>query len=169
MGGAVNFAEVATNAMSGGLLGLVGALGGQIVGIFQRRSEHKMKMEEMRLELEVREKEIAGELEGKRIDQTTRREEAEGRVEERREQSFAEAVRAEAQLADGYIWVTAVKALTRPGLTLLLLTLTTAVYFSSVPEVRQAIGDSIVVTTSTAVLYWFGQRHLARAGRAVAK
>ena len=61
-------------------------------------------------------------------------------------------------------WVADVKAMVRPALTFALILLTAAIYFalddgaSGAAELRAYVVNTVVYTTSAAVLWWFGDR-----------
>lgn len=61
-------------------------------------------------------------------------------------------------------WVADVKAMVRPALTFALIILTAAIYFalddgaSGAAELRAYVVNTVVYTTSAAVLWWFGDR-----------
>ena len=61
-------------------------------------------------------------------------------------------------------WVADVKAMVRPALTFALIVLTAAIYFAlddgadGAAELRAYVVNTVVYTTSAAVLWWFGDR-----------
>ena len=65
---------------------------------------------------------------------------------------------AEAAISDRYRWVNAVRALTRPSLTLLLWLITTPVYFGAAAEAKASIVETATIAATAATLWWFGDR-----------
>ena len=76
-----------------------------------------------------------------------------------------------ASAGKSYAWAEAIKTLTRPVLTLLLIALSAAIYFtidplvSSINEMQQHIVYSVLFLTEVAVTWWFADRARASSRR----
>ena len=78
---------------------------------------------------------------------------------------LAASLQAEAAIDDSYAWVNAVRALTRPVLTLLLWLITWLVFVAS-PEAEQVkIVETSTFAATAATLWWFGDRGAQRTAR----
>jgi hypothetical protein len=144
----MNWTDILGNVASGGLLGLLGTGVNFALGYFQRRQEHAQRVEMLRLEADVHAARVAGDV------AVAREQGAAG--------AFVASQQAEAQIGRSYRWVEAVRALTRPGLTLLLVILATILRYSADTATRAYIDQNIIVTAVAAVTWWFGQRQLDR-------
>ncbi|MDO8295326.1 MAG: hypothetical protein Q7T19_02680 [Caulobacter sp.] len=161
----------AGGGLAGGALGAAfGALGSILnrgLGIFETREKRKDRQLEM-----------AHEVERWGHDLKLAAEAREGRIEEAK-QALAKAdaegswrgleasLRAEADIGQSWPWVAAVRALTRPVLTLLLWILFAVLFLSAVSgalEAATAAGvvrtavETIAFSASTALAWWFGDR-----------
>lgn len=144
----MDWTNILGNVASGGLLGLLGTGVNFALGYFQRKQEHAQKVEMLRLEADVTAARTAGEV------AVAREQGAAG--------AFTASQQAEASIGRSYRWVEAVRALTRPGLTLLLVILATILRYSADEATRAYIDQNIIVTAVAAVTWWFGQRQLDR-------
>jgi hypothetical protein len=144
----MNWTDILGNVASGGLLGLLGTGVNFALSYFQRRQEHAQRVEMLRLEADVHAAKTAGDV------AVAREQGAAG--------AFVASQQAEAQIGRSYLWVEAVRALTRPGLTLLLVILATILRYSADTATRAYIDQNIIVTAVAAVTWWFGQRQLDR-------
>lgn len=163
--------NAASGGLAGGALGAAfGALGSILnrgLGIFETREKRKDRQLEM-----------AHEVERWGHDLKLAAEAREGRIEEAK-QALAKAdaegswrgleasLRAEADIGQSWPWVAAVRALTRPVLTLLLWILFAVLFLSAVSgalEAATAAGvvrtavETIAFSASTALAWWFGDR-----------
>lgn len=161
----------AGGGLAGGALGAAfGALGSILnrgLGIFETREKRKDRQLEM-----------AHEVERWGHDLKLAAEAREGRIKEAK-QALAKAdaegswrgleasLRAEADIGQSWPWVAAVRALTRPVLTLLLWILFAVLFLSAVSgalEAATAAGvvrtavETIAFSASTALAWWFGDR-----------
>lgn len=164
-------AGIAGSGLAGGALGAAfGALGSIVnrgLAIFETREKRKDRQLEMAHEkdrwthdLRLAEGQRLGEAEAGR--QALARADAEGSWT-----GLAESVRAEGALAADWPWVAAVRALTRPALTLLLWVLFALLFLAAAagalePDtaagvVRTAV-ETIAFSASTALAWWFGDR-----------
>jgi hypothetical protein len=161
----------AGGGLAGGALGAAfGALGSILnrgLGIFETREKRKDRQLEMAHEVErwghdlqLAAEARAGEVEAAK--QALARTEAEGSW-----RGLNASLRAEAGIGASWPWVAAVRALTRPALTLLLWVLFAALFLSAMTgalEARTAAGvvhtavETIAFSASTALAWWFGDR-----------
>ena len=151
----MNWTEILGNVASGGLLGLLGTGVNFALGFFQRRQEHAQRIEWAREERET----LA--LQGQLAAAQTAGDLAVAR-ERGAADAFTASLQAEARIGRSYRWVDAVRALTRPGLTLLLVLLAAVLRYSADEATRAYIDQNIIVTAVAAVTWWFGQRQLDR-------
>lgn len=142
---------LAASAAGGGVFGLIGTVIGRAAGIFERRQDHtqerarwahdaamleaRMRAEAAATEGQMRLSEVAGAWRG-----------------------LAASMEAEAAIGDSYRWVNAVRALTRPLLTLLLWLITGMVYLGAGAEARDTIVETATFAATAATLWWFGDR-----------
>jgi hypothetical protein len=144
----MNWTDILGNVASGGLLGLLGTGVNFALGYFQRKQEHAQRIESLRLEGELNAAKTAGDV------AVAREQGAAG--------AFVASQQAEANIGRSYKWVEAVRALTRPGLTVMLVILAAVLRYSADEATRSYIDQNIVVTAVAAVTWWFGQRQLDR-------
>jgi hypothetical protein len=144
----MNWTDILGNVASGGVLGLLGTGINFTLGYFQRKQEHTQRIEMLRIEADVNAAKVAGDV------AVAREQGAAG--------AFVASQQAEANIGRSYPWVEAVRALTRPGLTLLLVILATILRYSADDATRSYIDQNIIVTAVASVTWWFGQRQLDR-------
>ncbi|MDP1556319.1 MAG: hypothetical protein Q8L84_12755 [Hyphomonas sp.] len=142
---------LAASAAGGGVFGLIGTVIGRIAGLFERRQENAQEQARwkheaalMELQMKARASELAGQ---ESLAQTA------GAW-----QGLASSMAAEASIGDSYRWVNAVRALTRPLLTLLLWLITSLVWFGASAEARTGIVETATFAATAATLWWFGDR-----------
>lgn len=148
---------LAASAAGGGVFGLFGTALGRVATYFENRQTHAHEVRRWGHETELLKLQQAGRA------QETEAELAHADVTG----SWAgleASLAAEAAIASSYRWVDAVRALTRPSLTLLLWAITTAIWFSASPEGRTNITETATFAATAATLWWFGDRS-AGAGR----
>ena len=142
---------LAASAAGGGVFGLIGTVIGRAAGLIERRQDnaqerarwaHDAAMQQARM----REMVAATEAQIKLAD-------AAGAW-----RGLAASMEAEAAIADSYRWVNAVRALTRPLLTLLLWIITGLVYLGATTEARAGIVETATFAATAATLWWFGDR-----------
>lgn len=142
---------LAASAAGGGVFGLIGTVIGRAAGIVERRQDntqerarwaHEAVMQEAKLremtaatEAQIKLADVAGAWRG-----------------------LAASMEAEAAIADSYRWVNAVRALTRPLLTLLLWLTTGLVFLGASTEARAGIVETTTFAATAATLWWFGDR-----------
>lgn len=146
---------IAASAAGGGLFGLVGTALGRAAGFFERRQS--IAHEERRWNHEVQLLELQ---------HTVAAQETEAELAiARTEGSWAgleASLAAEAAISTSYRWVDAIRALTRPLLTLLLWGITTSIWFSADYADRASITETATFAATAATLWWFGDRGQTR-------
>lgn len=142
---------VAASAAGGGLFGLFGTALGRLAGFFEKRQT--IAHEERRWLHEVK----LLELQQSAASQETEAELAIARTEG----SWAgleASLNAEGAIAASYRWVDAIRALTRPILTLLLWGITLAIWFGAETGSQSNITETATFAATAATLWWFGDR-----------
>jgi hypothetical protein len=144
-----DWASILGNVASGGVLGLLGTGVSFACSYFKNKQEHGFRLSEMELQAKVDAAKLAGEV-------AVQREKGAG-------EAFTASQQAEASLGGGASWTDQLRKATRPVLTLLLVLLTTALWFSTNDaELKAYIAQNIVTATVAAVTWWFGQRSIDR-------
>ncbi|MCA8899629.1 MAG: hypothetical protein KDA53_00090 [Hyphomonas sp.] len=153
-----DIAGLAASAAGGGLFGLAGTVIGRAAGFFEQRSAQAHERarwthegELLKLQMQARAAESESEL---------RLAEASGAWA-----GLAASLAAEAAIGESYKWVNAVRALTRPVLTVLLWAITGAVFAGADAAGRQGIVETATFAATAATLWWFGDRGARREAR----
>ncbi|MEZ5954257.1 MAG: hypothetical protein R3C13_08145 [Hyphomonas sp.] len=153
-----DIAGLAASAAGGGLFGLVGTLIGRAAGVIEARQAQAHERarwahegELLRLQMQARTAESESEL---------RLAEASGAWA-----GLAASLAAEAAIGESYKWVNAVRALTRPALTVLLWAITCAVFAGADAAGREGIVETTTFAATAATLWWFGDRGPKRESR----
>lgn len=146
---------IAASAAGGGLFGLIGTALGRFGGYFERRQsiqhEQRRWLHEVKL-LELQQLADAAETEAELA-----MEHAAGSW-----RGLQASLQAEAALAPSYKWVNAVRALTRPLLTVLLWGITAMIWFTADLADRASITETASFAATAATLWWFGDRSAGR-------
>mgnify|MGYP001239594571 CR=1 FL=1 len=149
---------LAASAAGGGVFGLIGTGLGRIAGYFEKRQENKHELQRWKFEAERDERQLRA-----------AREAAEAELEKvDLEGSFAgltASIEAEQAIASSYKWVDAVRALTRPLLTILLCFIALIIYLQADDLNRSAVTETMTFLATAAVLWWFGDRGPGRLPR----
>lgn len=144
--------EMLFSALFGGATGLIGTLIGKGFAIWELKEKRKNLAMEQAHELALQERQAAlrkTEMESELAIADLNAWQA-GRVA-----SYQQA----GPIGESYRWVNAVRGLTRPVLTVLLLALTGVVFMLAVDVGMQSdIVNQIVYLTAMAVAWWFGDR-----------
>ena len=152
---------LAASAAGGGVFGLFGTALGRVVGYFEQRQN--MAHEERRWHHEVQLLELQ---------QSATAIEAEAELaittQEGRWAGLTASLDAEAKIVSSYRWVDAVRALTRPALTILLWLIAAIIWVHASESDRSTITETATFAATAATLWWFGDRspsgHKARQG-----
>lgn len=138
--------------MSGGIFGLVGSLFGGVLQYFQRSQEQAFKKETwdhekdlLRLNMEAAKTQTDNEL--AIVSQA-------GRME-----GMNTSIQMQGKAGSSYKWVNAIRSLFRPFLTTALIYVSYLLFkHTDDPELHNYIVMSLVFATSTAIVWWFGDR-----------
>ncbi len=146
-----DIAGLAASAAGGGVFGLVGTALGRVAGFFERRQT--MKHETARWAHEV---DLIG------MQQAAARQETEAELAltdaTGRWDGLKASMTAEAAIGQSYLWVDAIRGLTRPVLTMLLWLIATGIWFGTDPEGQTSIIETATFAATAATLWWFGDR-----------
>lgn len=135
---------LAASAAGGGVFGVLGSLIGRVAGLFEARQANTQERARWQHELEVESLRSSGALQLAQ---------QEGRME-----GLAASIAAEAAIGPTYHWVSAVRALTRPVLTLLLWLITATVFLGADMLAKSQIIETTTFAATAATLWWFGDR-----------
>lgn len=155
--------------LSGGLLGVIGSIGSNVLGYFKTKQEHKQNIENRKLDLVASAKEHIYAMEQMKAEAQFRADEL--RIGAERELSASEYSALESSYktvssyeGDNKLLIIAefMRRITRPALTFILVFLTSAIYFTSVDDQQNLIARSVVAMTATVISWWFADRQIAK-------
>lgn len=141
------------SAFGGGLFGLLGNVATKIVGIYEARQAFTQEQAKWSHETDLL-----------RLQMQAKAAETEQEMQIAQSQGswggLTASVSAEGGVANSYPWVNAVRALTRPALTLGLALFLACAFFAMDPgDIDRAyVADSLVFAAVTAIVWWFGDR-----------
>ena len=142
---------LAASAAGGGVFGLFGTALGRVASYFEKRQSQAHEERRWRHETELL-----------KLQQAARAIETEAEIAQAHTAGswagLEASLAAEAAIAASYKWVDAIRALTRPILTLLLWGITTAIWFTAAPDGRANITETATFAATAATLWWFGDR-----------
>lgn len=130
-----------SNLLTGGILGAIGPMLGEVLALFKTRIEHKNKIEILKLENEGKIRQ------------------AEANQETARESTFRASITGYYAGADGYRWVSALKSMMIPIITFMLYLFTAWIYNSSAPSFREELAAYIVGAAISTTYWWIGIRN----------
>lgn len=142
---------LAASAAGGGVFGLIGTVIGRVAGLIERRQDNTQERARWAHDAAIQEarmREMAAATEAQ-----INLADAAGAW-----RGLAASMEAEASIGESYKWVNAVRALTRPLLTLLLWVITGLVYLGASAEARVGIVETATFAATAATLWWFGDR-----------
>lgn len=154
----IDWATILGNCASGGVLGLIGSLATGFLTLAQKKQEHAFRIEEMkeeretmRLQVELKQVETAGNIAVER--------------EKGAAEAFTASVSAEGRIKGEWKWVTSLRAFTRPGLTwyftgLATLIVTYVKLTENSTELQQYAALMVVNMDAMMISWWFGQRQI---------
>lgn len=142
---------MAASAAGGGIFGVVGTALGRLAGFFETRQQNAFAEKRWQHETEL----IRLNMEVSKAATEAERQLADTRGSWDGLKASLEAERA---LSSGYRVVDAIRALTRPALTLLLWLITALVFFNIDEELKVRIVETSVFAATAATLWWFGDR-----------
>lgn len=142
---------MAASAAGGGLFGVVGTVLGRVAGYFETRQQNAFEQARWVYEADMA-----------RLTMQARQAEAEMDIQKADTEGSWEGLRAsveaDAALNSAYPFVDAIRALTRPALTLLLWLITALVFFNVGEALKARIVETAVFAATAATLWWFGDR-----------
>lgn len=148
--------------MSGGVVGVLGSLASNVLGYFKDRQQAQIDLAKLRLEHRQQLEQIEAEAKWRHQDLVVS---AEAGVEQAAYTAMAASYAADVPYRGDNAWLLGAEALrqvTRPVLTLVLVAMTGAVYATAGQDLQDVVGRSVVVITATAVSWWFADRTVAR-------
>ncbi len=143
------------SAAGGGIFGLLGTALGRVASYFERRQQHAFERSRWAHEtdmMHLRMKADAEEAEAARALANTA-----GRWD-----GLQASIAADAAIGQSYLWVNAVRGLTRPLLTMLLWVIAVGIYLGADASGRAAITETATFAATAATLWWFGDRGTSR-------
>ncbi|MBL4799589.1 MAG: hypothetical protein JKY50_19470 [Oleispira sp.] len=155
--------------LSGGVLGVIGSLGSNILGYFKAKQDHKQAVEFRKLDIVAAGKEHGYAMEQIKAEAQFKSEQL--RIEADRDLSVAEYSALESSYksdtayeGDSKLLIIAefLRRITRPLLTFILVFLTSAIYFDSSADQQSLLGRSIVAMTAMVISWWFADRQIAK-------
>ena len=160
--------DMLTALLTGGLTGLLGTALTAGVDYFKARQRHAQELDLRRLDLDIAQVEAASAERRVAIQAETERDKAEW---EGFKASYREARQRWSTGESGWIvFVDVVRGLTRPAGAWSFLAITGAIYFTLGADdavLRARIVETVLYLTTTAWLWWFGARQLAKRPEAV--
>lgn len=142
---------IAASTAGGGVFGIIGTVLNRFAGYWERKQQ---------MEHEVRKWEHETVLIDKQMQ--ARHEESEAELAladvEGSWRGLQASMDAEAKVPESYKWVSAVRSITRPALTILLWIITTIIFFNAQPDYQEQIIQSSTFAATAATLWWFGDR-----------
>lgn len=142
---------LAASAAGGGVFGVLGTALGRIAGYFEQRQEQAF--EEKRWAHDLALKQLVQETQSKADAAKRDMVQLQGQWDGLRASHAADAA-----IPDSYPIVHAIRALTRPALTLLLWVITALIFFNVREDQQQKIVETSVFAATAATLWWFGDR-----------
>lgn len=142
---------VAASAAGGGVFGLLGTVMGRIAGFLERRQSIAHEERRWRHEIDLLQLQQAVAVQEAEAELAAT--EAEGSWS-----GLTASLAAEAAIGPSYKWVNAMRALTRPLLTLLLWVITIVIWFTADLSERATLTETATFAATAATLWWFGDR-----------
>ena len=148
--------------LTGGATGVLGTVLNFGTKWLEDRARHKRELDLRRLDVELAATEAASAERIVAVEAESERDQAEWAA---MQESIRDAGREWS--TDGHwllVWTEAVRRLTRPGLTLLFVTLTGAIYFTIADGAIEArVVDTVLYLATASTLWWFGARMISSA------
>jgi len=142
---------MAASAAGGGLFGVIGTALGRVAGYFETRQQQAFEQSRWSHEVDM----VRLNMEVSRAQTQAEAELADTRGSW---EGLKASVQADQALASGYPIVDAIRALTRPALTLLLWLITALIFFNIDETLKVRIVETSVSAATAATLWWFGDR-----------
>ena len=142
---------ISASAAGGGVFGLMGTTLGRVAGFFEKRQS--IAHEERRWSHEAALLELQQQAEADAAEAALLKARADGSW-----RGLSSSLHADAAIGESYAWVNAVRALTRPVLTITLWGIATIIWFSADASERATIVETATFAATAATLWWFGDR-----------
>nr|BDD45215.1 hypothetical protein 21 [Saccharospirillaceae bacterium] len=171
----MSVASTLTDLASGGVVGVIGSLASNILGIFKAREDHRQQLDMKKLDAQIDLRQGEQDMKLAQLEAETRMNELQ--VIKETEESQAEAAAYQASLANaaatGYQGESKLlqfaefcRKMTRPTLTALLVLFTMVAFFVTADAaLKQTILNMLVAATATVIAWWFSDRTLGHAVR----
>lgn len=142
---------LAASAAGGGMFGVIGTALGRFAGFLETRQKNAFEKSRWGHELDL----IRLQMEARQVET-----EMQVRMEDTKGSwaGLSASLQAETAIPGSYPFVNAVRALTRPALTLLLWLITALVFFNVEAALKARIVETAVFAATAATLWWFGDR-----------
>lgn len=135
----------------GGIVGLLGNFLTRGFDVFDRHLERREKAEERAHELTLLQMQMQAERQETENELLIAKQSAD-------EATFTTSIQHDRSIKESYAWVNAVRALVRPVLTLGLVVVSYAIYYSADMDTRTIITASLLEMTAASIAWWFGSR-----------
>jgi hypothetical protein len=142
---------IAASAAGGGVFGLIGTIAGRITGFWETKQKLEHEQKRWRHDAEMLTIKTAADRE--RAEANLSLAETEGSWA-----GLKSSIEADASIETSYLWVSAVRGLTRPFLTLMLWVITALIFFNVAPDQRENLIETATFAATAATLWWFGDR-----------
>jgi hypothetical protein len=154
--------DLSASAVSGGLFGFLGTVAGRVMSLFEKREARKDRV----LELEHETKKWGHESALLTLQMQAKAEETERDISLAETagawSALSESQKADAAIRPSYPWVDAIRALTRPTLTLMLWVICFAIFLTLKGDYAKEFAGTLIQTAAfaatAATLWWFGDR-----------
>ena len=153
--------EAALALLTGGATGVLGTLLNFGIKVFEDRARHRRELDLRRLDIELAQAEAVSAERVAAIEADAARDGAEWNA---MRESIRDAGREWSTEGSGWlVFSEVVRRLTRPGLTLLFVALTGAIYFTVADgDIRVRVVDTVLYLATATTTWWFGSRMIAR-------
>jgi hypothetical protein len=139
--------DILMSILGGGATGLLGTVFGQVMGLVDKAQERKFILQKHRLDAEIRTKETESAQAIAEVNASS--------------QALSGSYGHDSSFGPTSVWVSNIRSLVRPMLTLLLWLVVTLIWYSVVPSeatLREQIIGTVLYCATAATLWWFGSR-----------
>ena len=142
---------ISASAAGGGVFGLIGTALGRIAGYYERRQQHDHEQARWQHETQLLQMQIQAAAETVEAERSLAA--TTGTWD-----GLRASIAADAAIGPSYPWVSAVRGLTRPVLTLVLWVIAAAIFMNTDAAGRQSVTETATFAATAATLWWFGDR-----------
>ena len=142
---------LSASAAGGGVFGLLGTALGRLAGYFERRQQQSHERAKWQHESELLRLQMQASAEASAAEQELAQTSGSWA-------GLKASIAADAAIAESYRWVSAVRGLTRPALTLILWGIAILIFIRADAAGRQSITETATFAATAATLWWFGDR-----------